>query len=124
MGSESVISAGLGFTEGSLIIIGTITISIVLGNPTIRGLMLSIGSQLLSRVAAAGIQQGVERILNRYAKFYTPAALLLGAGVWWWSGDLLRAITILIVFCPCVMVLAVPFRLADHCRPSKDRNSQ
>jgi len=53
----------------------------------------------------------IERILNRYAKFYTPAALLLGALVWWWSGDILRAITILIVFCPCVMVLATPTAL-------------
>lgn len=53
----------------------------------------------------------IERILNRYAKFYTPAALLLGALIWWWSGDILRAITILIVFCPCVMVLATPTAL-------------
>lgn len=53
----------------------------------------------------------IERILNRYAKFYTPAAILLGAGVWLWSGNLLRAITILIVFCPCVMVLATPTAL-------------
>src|SRR3989441_2959762 len=53
----------------------------------------------------------IERILNRYARFYTPAALLLGALVWWWSGDMLRAITILIVFCPCVMVLATPTAL-------------
>jgi len=53
----------------------------------------------------------IERILNRYARFYTPAALILGAMVWWWSGDILRAITILIVFCPCVMVLATPTAL-------------
>jgi Zn2+/Cd2+-exporting ATPase len=53
----------------------------------------------------------IERILNRYAKFYTPCALILGALVWWWSGDILRAITILIVFCPCVMVLATPTAL-------------
>jgi Zn2+/Cd2+-exporting ATPase len=53
----------------------------------------------------------IERILNRYAKFYTPAALILGALVWWVSGDILRAITILIVFCPCVMVLATPTAL-------------
>ncbi len=53
----------------------------------------------------------IERILNRYARFYTPAAILLGAGVWLWSGDPLRAITILIVFCPCVMVLATPTAL-------------
>src|SRR5260221_12756995 len=53
----------------------------------------------------------IERFLNRYANFYTPAALILGALVWWWSGDILRAITILIVFCPCVMVLATPTAL-------------
>jgi P-type E1-E2 ATPase len=40
-----------------------------------------------------------------------PFRLLLGALVWWWSGDNLRAITILIVFCPCVMVLATPTAL-------------
>ena len=28
---------------------------------------------------------------NRYAKSYMPAALVLGAVVWWWSGDILRA---------------------------------
>ncbi len=53
----------------------------------------------------------IERILDRYARFYTPAALILGALVWWSSGDMLRAITILIVFCPCVMVLATPTAL-------------
>jgi len=53
----------------------------------------------------------IERMLNRYAKFYTPAAILLGALLWWWSGDMTRAITMLIVFCPCVMVLATPTAL-------------
>ena len=68
--------------------------------------------QIRRMVAEAQQQKApIERILNRYAKFYTPAALLLGALVWWWSGDILRAITILIVFCPCVMVLATPTAL-------------
>lgn len=68
--------------------------------------------QIRRMVAEAQEQKApIERILNRYAKFYTPAALILGALVWWWSGDLLRAITILIVFCPCVMVLATPTAL-------------
>jgi Cd2+/Zn2+-exporting ATPase len=53
----------------------------------------------------------IERMLNRYAKFYTPAAVMLGALLWWWSGDITRAITMLIVFCPCVMVLATPTAL-------------
>ena len=68
--------------------------------------------QIRRMVAEAQEQKApIERILNRYAKFYTPTALILGALVWWWSGDLLRAITILIVFCPCVMVLATPTAL-------------
>ena len=68
--------------------------------------------QIRRMVAEAQAQKApIERILNRYARFYTPAALLLGALVWWWSGDILRAITILIVFCPCVMVLATPTAL-------------
>ncbi|HEV2461226.1 MAG TPA: cation-translocating P-type ATPase, partial [Ktedonobacterales bacterium] len=68
--------------------------------------------QIRRMVVEAQAQKApVERILNRYAKFYTPAAILLGAGVWLWSGDILRAITILIVFCPCVMVLATPTAL-------------
>src|SRR4029077_14925895 len=53
----------------------------------------------------------IERLLNRYAKFYTPTAVVLGLMLWWWSGDMMRAITMLIVFCPCVMVLATPTAL-------------
>lgn len=53
----------------------------------------------------------VERLLNQYAKVYTPTAIILGVLLWWWSGDITRAITMLIVFCPCVMVLATPTAL-------------
>lgn len=53
----------------------------------------------------------IERLLDRYAKLYMPAALILGALLWWWSGDIMRAITMLIVFCPCVIVLATPTAL-------------
>lgn len=53
----------------------------------------------------------IERVLDRYAKFYTPVAIILGLVLWWWTGDALRAITMLIVFCPCVMVLATPTAL-------------
>ncbi len=52
-----------------------------------------------------------ERALDRYAKLYTPAAIILGLLLWWWSGDVLQAITVLIVFCPCVIVLATPTAL-------------
>jgi Cd2+/Zn2+-exporting ATPase len=53
----------------------------------------------------------IERLLSRYAKLYMPAALISGGLLWWWSGDIMRAITMLIVFCPCVIVLATPTAL-------------
>ena len=53
----------------------------------------------------------IERVLDRYALFYTPAAIVLAGVSWALTGDPLRAITMLIVFCPCVMVLATPTAL-------------
>src|SRR5260370_13621391 len=53
----------------------------------------------------------IERLLNTYAKFYTPVAILLGIGLWVFTHDISRSITMLIVFCPCVMVLATPTAL-------------
>ena len=60
---------------------------------------------------AQGQKAPIERLLDRYANLYTPAAILLGILVWVVTRDPLRAITILIVFCPCVMVLATPTAL-------------
>jgi len=53
----------------------------------------------------------IERLLSRYAKIYMPTAIIAGVLLWWWSGDIMRAITMLIVFCPCVIVLATPTAL-------------
>ncbi|MCP9491074.1 MAG: cation-translocating P-type ATPase [Solirubrobacteraceae bacterium MAG38_C4-C5] len=53
----------------------------------------------------------IERVLDRYAKLYTPVALVLAFVLWQVTGEPTRAITMLIVFCPCVMVLATPTAL-------------
>jgi Cd2+/Zn2+-exporting ATPase len=63
-------------------------------------------------IEEAGEQKApIERILDRYAKLYTPTALVLALILWLVYNDPLRAITMLIVFCPCVMVLATPTAL-------------
>jgi Cd2+/Zn2+-exporting ATPase len=68
--------------------------------------------QIRRMVEAAQEQKApIERLLNRYAKFYTPAAIALGIGLWLFTHDISRSITMLIVFCPCVMVLATPTAL-------------
>ena len=53
----------------------------------------------------------VERVLDRYAKLYTPVAIILAGILWAATGNITPAITMLIIFCPCVMVLATPTAL-------------
>ena len=48
------------------------------------------------------------RAAEAYAKWFTPTVLALAAGVWAITGDPQRAVTILIVGCPCAFVLATP----------------
>ncbi|MDW7678133.1 MAG: heavy metal translocating P-type ATPase, partial [Bacillota bacterium] len=49
-----------------------------------------------------------ERFIDRFAKYYTPAVLVLGVVVWFISGDLELAITILVLGCPGALVIGVP----------------
>ncbi len=68
--------------------------------------------QIRRMVAEAEEQKApVERVLDRYAKLYTPVAILLAAILWAVTGSITPAITMLIIFCPCVMVLATPTAL-------------
>jgi len=97
------------------------------GDPVFAGALVGLGAleiraasvgeettlgQIRRMVAEAEQQKApVERVLDRYAKLYTPAAVVLAAILWAATGDISRAITMLIVFCPCVMVLATPTAL-------------
>lgn len=45
---------------------------------------------------------------DRWAAWIVPAALFLACFTWGMTGDILRAVTILVVFCPCALVLATP----------------
>ncbi len=53
----------------------------------------------------------VERVAQRYARYFTPAILLLAAIVFALTQDWRRSITILIVACPCSLVMATPTAL-------------
>jgi Cu+-exporting ATPase len=57
----------------------------------------------------------LDTLLNRFSRWFTLAVVLIavGAGAWWWSEDLGRAIraftAVLIVACPCALALSAPF---------------
>jgi Cd2+/Zn2+-exporting ATPase len=50
----------------------------------------------------------VVRVVERYAKWFTPVILCLAGLTWGITGDIYRAVTVLIVGCPCAFVLATP----------------
>jgi len=53
-------------------------------------------------------KSGAERFIDRFARYYTPAVLLLGILVWVFSRNLELAITILVLGCPGALVIGVP----------------
>lgn len=50
----------------------------------------------------------IERIADRFASWFTPAMLTLAILVYGITGEVLRAVTVLVVACPCAMVIATP----------------
>lgn len=51
---------------------------------------------------------GTVRLIDRYARWFTPAILFCAGLVWAITGDVSRAVTVLIVGCPCALILAAP----------------
>jgi P-type Cu+ transporter len=47
-------------------------------------------------------------IADRWATWIVIIALVSAAGTWFITGEIIRAVTILVVFCPCALVLATP----------------
>ncbi len=61
---------------------------------------------LVHRAQAA--KPPIERIADRFAGWFTPVMLCLAFLVWLGTGELLRAVTVLVVACPCALVIATP----------------
>jgi len=50
----------------------------------------------------------IERVADRFASWFTPTMLALSFLVWLITGEVLRAVTVLVVACPCALVIATP----------------
>lgn len=66
-------------------------------------------SRLIRLVQEAEERQApAARIADRWASWLVPVALLIAAATYAVTGDIVRGVTVLVVFCPCALVLATP----------------
>lgn len=49
-----------------------------------------------------------QRVMDRFSRYFIPAIILIALATFLITGEILRSITILIVACPCALVLGTP----------------
>jgi len=48
------------------------------------------------------------RLIDQYSAWYTPITLMVAGVVWFFTRDMQRTISILVIACPCALILATP----------------
>ena len=50
----------------------------------------------------------IMRIIDQYMGYYTPLVLVIAAIVWFFTHDIERVVSVLVIACPCAFILASP----------------
>ena len=48
------------------------------------------------------------RLIDQYAAWYTPVTLMIAGVVWFFTKDMNKTIALLVIACPCALILATP----------------
>jgi len=94
---------------GDIILAGTLSHNGVLTAETIKvGQDTTLGKVIKLVSEAEQHRPEAVRLIDRYATWFTPLILSCAATAWLLTGDVSRAVAVLIVGCPCALILAAP----------------
>ena len=69
---------------------------------------------IVELVRSAGVDRApFVRLADRYAMVFIPVVVTMAAGTWLWTGDVVRALAVLVVATPCPLVLAAPVAIVS-----------
>lgn len=96
-------TAGLDVFAGTVNLTGAIEVRVTrAGEDTTLGQVRSL------IMGAEQTRLPFTRAIDRYVGYYTPAILAIAAFVWFFTGDWSRVVAVLVVACPCALILATP----------------
>lgn len=96
-------------TEGDEVSSGTVNLYGAFDMKALKAAADSSLARMIRLVESADAGKAkIVGIADRWATWIVIIALLAAALTWIFSGEIIRAVTILVVFCPCALVLATP----------------
>ncbi len=95
--------------DGDAVLSGTINVGPVFDMRATATAAASAYSAIVQMVASAQTSKSpFIRMADRFALLLLPAALLLAGVAWWWSGDPVRGLAVMVAATPCPLILAAP----------------
>ena len=55
------------------------------------------------------------RLADRFAIVFLAVTAAIAGAAWFWAGDPIRALAVLVVATPCPLILAVPVAIVSGC---------
>lgn len=96
-------------SDGDEVFCGTLNMYGVLDIKTTSLSENSSLQKLIDLVKQADEKQApTQRIADKWATWLVPVALIIAAAAWVATGNIERGVTVLVVFCPCALILATP----------------